>query len=120
MTKILSTLFILFLLTSCARPSSHSMSKNMNNISLGMTKAQVINAMGDPSSVSAINGTEYMIYTLCSRTGTLMQDYKCIRWEDYYVRIRQGEVESYGKKGDFDSTQVPESKHTLDVNIKQH
>jgi outer membrane protein assembly factor BamE (lipoprotein component of BamABCDE complex) len=96
------------------------MSKNINNISLGMTKTQVMNVMGEPSSVSAIHGTEYMTYVLCTKTGTLMQDYRCVRWEDFYVRINQGTVESYGRKGDFDSTKVPENKHTLDVNIKQN
>lgn len=120
MRKFISMLITLVIFVGCAAPAARSMSKNMNNISLGMSKAQVMDAMGEPSSVSAIDGTEYMSYILCSKTGTLMQDYRCVRWDDFYVRIKQGKVESYGRKGDFDSTRVPESKRTLDINVKQH
>ncbi len=38
--------------------------------------------------------------------------------QDFFVRIVDGKVESFGRRGDFDSTKVPESKTTLDVNIK--
>ena len=38
---------------------------------------------------------------------------------DYFVRFKNGLVESYGKMGDFDSTKVPETKTTVDLNINK-
>jgi len=89
----------------------------MNNASLGMTKAEVIDSMGQPQSTSAIHGVEYLMYKLCTTDGDFMHDYKCGRWEDFYVRLKDGKVDSYGTKGDFDSTKIPESKRTIDLNI---
>ena len=88
----------------------------MNNLSLGMTKSEVINVMGPPDSVSAKGGTEYMKYDLWRD----FWDRKPGDYSDpYFVRLIHDKVESYGKIGDFDSTKIPETKQIIDLNIKQ-
>lgn len=89
----------------------------MNNASLGMTKQEVIKAMGQPQSVSAISGVEYLNYKLCTVEGDFYNDFRCKGWDDFYVRLKSGKVDSYGRRGDFDSTKTPESKRTIDLNI---
>jgi hypothetical protein len=37
----------------------------------------------------------------------------------YYVRLKAGVVDAYGRVGDFDSTKIPETKQTIDVNINK-
>ena len=72
-----------------------------------------INAIGEPASVSAKGGTEYLNYSL-SETGN--QAYYGIT-VPYYVRIINGRVDSYGRLGDFDSTQNPTVKIETDEEI---
>lgn len=85
----------------------------MMHISLGMSKAEVINILGTPDSVSANKGVEYLSYTL--RTETSFTRNTWGYQSNYFVRLVDGKVESYGRVGDFDSTRNP----TLDVNIRQ-
>jgi len=118
MKIILGILTLVVLFTGCA-PKANLMAKNMNNASLGMTKQEVIKAMGEPQTVSATHGVEYLNYRLCTREGNFWNDWRCRGWENFYVRLKSGKVDAYGKLGDFDSTKIPESKHTYDVNIKQ-
>ena len=82
-------LFFLFvvLLFGCAGSS-----KKMNLLSLGMTKQQVIEAIGEPTSTSASRNTEYLHYRL-----TADGFYS----DSYYVRLLDGKVESYGRAGSF-------------------
>ena len=118
MKNILILLIISFIMSGCMHPAPKEMSRSMNSASIGMTKQQVIQSMGEPNSVSAINGTVYMNYLLCEKTASWVRERRCILWNKYYVRLRNAKVDSYGKLGDFDSTKVPEKKHTFDVNIK--
>jgi outer membrane protein assembly factor BamE (lipoprotein component of BamABCDE complex) len=71
-----------------------------NYIKLGMTKEEVVDTMGFPSSVSAIDNVEYLRYG-----------------QDYFVRIKDGKVDAYGKNGDFGTSQAPEQ--TINLNIDQ-
>lgn len=91
-----------FLLAGCVWSA-----ERMNQLSVGMTKAQVIDAIGSPRSSSAQGGVEYLNYVFT-------EQYGIARPQDYFVRLIDGKVESYGKKGDFNSTKDP----TLNVNIK--
>lgn len=88
-------------------------SLKMNDIEIGMTKKQVIEIMGQPGSTSAINNTMYLNYILHEWNHPDGKEKTA-----YFVRLIDGKVESYGKAGDFDSTKVPESKTTVDINIK--
>lgn len=84
-------------------------SAKINNINIGMTKEQVIAVMGSPISTSAMEGQEYLTYSLIESFGVERQ---------YFVRLIDGKVEAYGRMGDFNSTKVPEHKTTIDMNIK--
>lgn len=83
----------------------------MNRLSIGMTKAEVIKAMGRPTSTASPgNGHEILVYRLYP-TG---DEWWYGTSKDYFVRLIDGKVESYGEKGDFDSTKDP----TVNVNLK--
>lgn len=105
-----STIIMLFLYGCASTPK-------MNRLSVGLTKTEVISVMGrEPDSSSAKGDVEYLTYLL-------WRDFWDRRPGDYsdrfFVRLIGGKVESYGKNGDFDSTKVPETKQTIDINIKQ-
>lgn len=97
------------LLASCAG------APKMNQLSVGMTKPEVIAAMErQPDSTSAQGGVEYLSYNL-------WRDFWDRRPGDYsdrfFVRLINGKVESYGRVGDFNSTRIPETKQSIDLNI---
>jgi len=83
-------------LVGCAASSG-----KINVVQIGMTKAEVISVMGDPVSVSAKDATEYLNYALAES----FSDSYNLRTTPYYVRLINGKVDSYGRTGDFDSTQ---------------
>ncbi|GBE07069.1 MAG TPA: outer membrane protein assembly factor BamE [Phycisphaerales bacterium] len=99
----------IFILSGCATTIK------TNNLSIGMTKQEVIAVMGEPISTSAISGLEVFRYHL--------QTAEQIIWKgghnEYFVRFVNGKVESYGKMGDFNSTKVPETKSTIDLNVNK-
>lgn len=98
--------FIAIIFAGCA-----TFSTKMNEISVGMKKSQVIQIMGNPVSTSAQGKREYLAYRL-------FEDMWSTVPSEYYVRLENGIVESYGKMGDFDSANVPEQKVTIDLNQK--
>ena len=75
-----------FLLVGCATASK------MNSVSLGMTRDQVVGAIGDPSSTSEMGNTQYLKYQLTS---------DWIFTDRYYVRLTDGRVDAFGRVGDF-------------------
>ena len=87
-------------------------SESMTDLSIGMSKSEVIKLMGKPDSVSATNGIEYLTYTL--RTETSFTRNTWGYQGQYFVRLVNGRVDSYGKVGDFDTTKDP----TLNINIR--
>lgn len=93
----------IFVLLLCLGLSGCATAYKMNLVSLGMSKEDVIKAMGKPASTSAIEGTEYLNYKL-SETST--EDFYGIS-TPYYVCIRDGKVISYGRTGDFNTTKDP-------------
>ena len=108
--KIVLGLLIICAVTACTT------TKKMNDVSLGMTKAQVISAMGAPKSTSASGTTEYLNYRL-------YEGYHDQYGAEFYVRLVNGRVDSYGKLGDFDSTKDPtisvESNENITVRHQQ-
>jgi predicted component of type VI protein secretion system len=68
--------------------------KKINNLNLGMTKAEVIEAMGEPNYTSSANDVEILSYELTSNS--LFSD-------TYFVRIKNGKVERFGQQGIFGS-----------------
>ena len=85
---------------------------NLNNISLGMSKGDVIKTLGSPSSISAKDNVEYLKYNF-RPVITSVED--STHNYDYFVRLINGKVESYGKVGDFDSTKNPAGDINLTV-----
>jgi len=59
--------------------------------------------MGDPDSVSAASGVEYLRYDLYPPPPY----YTAASKTPYFVRLIGGRVDSYGKLGDFNSTKDP-------------
>jgi Flp pilus assembly protein TadD len=108
-------LVIVAVLAGCSTPSA-----TMNKISLGMTKGEVVKALGQPESTRATQNTEFMIYTLRERLdGRPFVDITPHEvLGQYYVRLTRGHVDAYGQVGDFDSTHVPEQK--LDIDVTSH
>ena len=96
MRKMLGVTIAIALITGCTL-GEKQMSTNMNNVSLGMTKQEVIKAMGQPHSVNANSGVEFLIYQLCDEKTPLFADGKCMRWNNYHVKLIGGKVDSYGR-----------------------
>ncbi len=93
MTRISLVLLLVLSFYGCAT------APNLNGISLGMTKSDVIKTLGSPKSVSAKDNIEYLKYGTSLGIGSLSEQAK-----EYFVRLINGKVESYGLVGDFDTT----------------
>src|SRR5262245_1265586 len=86
---------------------------DLSRVSGGMTKADVIDKLGPPDHVAAQGRVEYLEYDAYDDSGW---DWKGQRNQrTLYVRIVDGVVESYGKKGDFGTTRDP----TVNVNVNE-
>lgn len=94
----------IIIMVVCALGLSGCVSSKLNQLETGMRKKEVIEIMGNPYKTSAHNNYEYMSYHLYNPD---------LSYSDYFVRLVNGKVDSYGLVGDFDSTRVPESKHTI-------
>lgn len=79
-----------------------------------MTKEKVIAAIGNPTSISAKDGTEYLNYRFSETDDHAFYGVTT----PYFVRLVNGKVDSYGRTGDFDSTQKPTVRVETDENIK--
>jgi outer membrane protein assembly factor BamE (lipoprotein component of BamABCDE complex) len=99
---------VVMLLSGCATADQ------MGQVQVGMTKEDVIRVMGPPASVSAKGNTEYLNYSLSETDNQAF--YGITR--PYYVRLINGRVDSYGRLGDFDSTQKPTIRIETDENVK--
>ena len=86
MKKLFMLVIVVQLLFGCAASSN-----KMNNLKLGMTRADVIQVMGSPSSTSETEGVLYLKYRL--REGFIT--------DDYYIKIINGKVDAYGQFGEF-------------------
>ena len=83
--RMLILFFLSILVLGCAGSS-----KKINNLNIGMTKAEVIAEMGEPNYTSAANNVEILSYKLTSNS--LVSD-------TYFVRIKDGKVERFGQQG---------------------
>ena len=85
--RIMVLLVGLVLFFGCAGSS-----KNMNKLRLGMSKTEVIEAMGPPDSTSASRDIEFLKYRFYSEG---------LFTSEYYVKLQNGSVDAYGRSGDF-------------------
>ena len=104
--KVLLTLILVVTIFFVGCATAH----RMNRLSIGMNKQQVLSVMGRPTSTASPGGGQEILRYNLSATGD--DAYYGIT-DEYYVRLIDGKVESYGRMGDFDSTKDP----TLDVNV---
>ena len=104
MKKLILGVCVLFTLTSCSTVARHFRCKSMLNLSMGMTRLEVIEVMGSPRGIRAINETQYLMYSTCAN-----------KYGVYFIRLKNGVVDSYGEKGDFDSTKIPTSKTIIEI-----
>lgn len=97
--KKLLPLLLCILLAGCV-----SRAEKLNQLAVGMTKAEVIQVLGAPISTAANASGEVLRYHMATRD---MLVYRGPRDGEYFVRLINGRVESFGKMGDFDSTKDP-------------
>jgi hypothetical protein len=97
--KMFLSLCVAVALVGCATASS-----NINRLGIGMTKAEVLQAMGQPQSTSADKDAEVLLYRLgeglrtrYSPDGTPMTGQATGL---YRVRLESGKVVSFGRVGD--------------------
>ena len=123
MKKVYIACFCLCLfLVACATKGASL----LNNISLGMSKEQVVSEMGTPSTTRAISGNEFLIYQLSNKrvscaVGTAVSlgaaainDSIGCQGEEYFIKFENGKAIAYGKVGDFNSTKDPTMRILLD------
>lgn len=71
--------------------SGCSSSQGINDVSVGMTKQEVIRTLGSPTSTNAQGGTEVLTYNLYA-------GFTANPWYQlYYVRLQNGRVVAYGQ-----------------------
>jgi hypothetical protein len=91
-----------FVLAGALIVAACATSPRTNRLSIGMTKQEVISVMGQPVSTAAYGKTELLRYSL-STPNQVVHGLE----EEYFVRLVDGQVESYGMMGDFDSAREP-------------
>ncbi|MDR3457873.1 MAG: hypothetical protein P4N60_10540 [Verrucomicrobiae bacterium] len=96
MTRIF-TIVVLAALLGCAT------APKTNRLAFGLSKQQVVAVMGRPASTAACAEVEVLRYQL-SATGHEAFHH---RTEEYFVRLVNGKVESFGKAGDWVSHKGP-------------
>lgn len=90
--KYLSIPFFVLFCSACATTSQ------MNDLSIGMNKREVISVMGSPDSTKASHGIETLIYTLWDNSISYQRD--------YWVILKNGQVVEYGKASDLKSHKI--------------
>ncbi len=100
------TLLILMAVVLVGCETIDNSARDLSKLNVGMTKEQVIAVKGEPYERSVNGGTEYLIYA----TGFTDIYGQFVVDEQYYVRLVEGKVDSFGKVGDFNSTQDPTLK----------
>lgn len=87
--RMLILFFLLILVLGCAGSAT-----KMNNLDIGMTKAEVLVVMGQPNYTSGANDVEILNYKLTSDS---------LYTDTYFVRIKKGKVVRFGQQGSFGS-----------------
>lgn len=96
-------------LTACRSPAS-----KINNLSTGMTKAQVIELLGAPRDTTAIGDKEVLLYKLTRYRPPL----KVPLHEEYQVMLLNGQVFAFGKPRDLArSLPKPKDEQTINYNV---
>ena len=113
-STLICVLFISAFLTACGTTSHYGKRPNFSQISMGVSQAEIIQILGKPDDMSAIDGTVYLNYIYTPWYDHNGADGKA---EHYFVRLVGDKVDSFGRKGDFNTTKDPEQ--TININVKQ-
>jgi outer membrane protein assembly factor BamE (lipoprotein component of BamABCDE complex) len=83
-------ILLLAWLVGCATtpPAGHIPPGRISNITVGMTKEQVISAIGPPESMTAIKDAETLYY---------VEERPWWQWVRLQVRIKDGKVTDFGE-----------------------
>jgi hypothetical protein len=73
-----------------------SSSAKLNQLSLGMSREEVVKTLGRPHAVSAQGDIEFLTYNLINKGVGDMKE--------FVVRIQKGSVESFGERVNFGSS----------------
>lgn len=90
--KLLPILMITVSLVGCATNKGERLAQ----VSVGMTKAEVISVMGTPGSVSAAEGVEVLRYPVSASRALFSTDFA-----EYYVRLVGGQVTDFGNASEL-------------------
>ena len=85
-----------------------------NLLNIGMTKAQVVSSMGQPTATRAIQNTEILTYIWYPCWSETISP-GCLPVE-FLVRLSDGRLDAYGKTGDFNLSKNPAAD--LNVTVK--
>jgi len=73
-----------------------SSSARLNQLSLGMSREEVVKTLGRPHAVSAQGDVEFLTYNLINKGVGDMKE--------FVVRLQKGSVESFGERVNFGSS----------------
>lgn len=82
-------------------------SADLAKIKVGMTRDQVEGILGTPHLVSASGNTEFLGYNL--------ENEKVGGRSEYFVKLLNGRVEMFGRKGDFGTTVLPQQRQQIEL-----
>lgn len=100
---VLGIALVACLLTGCVTTTSHHGSRpDLAALRVGKTQQDVYATIGKPAKVATSGNVVYLQYGWDSPF-----DGRIGATEEYFVRLVDGMVESFGEKGDFDSTKDP-------------
>ncbi|MEE8059222.1 MAG: hypothetical protein V3T17_15505 [Pseudomonadales bacterium] len=112
--KLYMLVFVVFI-TGCAAVDIGPKSNEMNKVSMGMSKDEVLSGIGQPSRVSANEEVEYLIYRLVDDVDYTVSSMTLglappeTQKSDYFVKLKNNKVVSYGRVGDFGTSIEPAS-----------
>lgn len=99
---------IVLLLTTVLAGCAHSSSR-LRKISIGMSKDDVENILGEPRASGAAKGVEYFEYRMVDGGFGGTEGF-------YWIRFEHGKVVSYGRPGDFEMAAPPTEKLIIQKN----
>jgi len=113
-STLICVLFISVFLTACGTTSHYGKRPDFSQISMKISQAEVVQILGKPDDMSAIDGTVYLNYIYTPWYDHNGADGNA---EYYFVRLVGDKVDSFGRKGDFNTTKDPEQ--TINIKVKQ-
>ncbi len=114
---------VMLMLSACA-VAAGSIEKT-NKLSIGMTKAEVLEIMGKPDATRATANLEFLTYhertkPIANYIDCLLdpQQQSCGKEVEFLVRLVNSRVDAYGMAGDFDLTKDPAADINLSIEEK--